>query len=63
MDELLDGAFEGKGFDYEWIPKTCSMVPLDPISWTQKENSKCQSTITMLVSTLFLPTKKDIAQI
>ena len=45
MDQLIDG---GLGEDGEWVPNTCSAIPLSPFVLT--ENAKCQTTITMMVS-------------
>ena len=44
------GSCEGVGFDQEWVPKSCSAVSLSPFAWTK--NTKCQATITMLVSNI-----------
>lgn len=52
MPELLNGTYEYEGdpadLDAEWVPNTCSVVPLSPFVWTQ--NSGCETTITMMVS-------------
>ncbi|KAL7542087.1 hypothetical protein ACHAXR_011507 [Thalassiosira sp. AJA248-18] len=46
MEKLINGSFEGEGFDMEWVPESCSAVPLSPFAWT--ENTKCKTTITMM---------------
>ena len=46
MEDLVNGTFEGWPFDQEWVPKTCSAVPLSPFAWTK--NAECQTTITMM---------------
>jgi len=46
IEEFVDGTYEGSGFDQEWVPKSCSAVPLSPFAWTQ--SAGCQRTITML---------------
>ncbi|KAL7532334.1 hypothetical protein ACHAXR_004566, partial [Thalassiosira sp. AJA248-18] len=46
MEKLMNGSFEGDGFDQEWVPGSCSAVPLSPFAWT--ENAKCKTTITMI---------------
>ncbi len=48
IEDFVDGAYAGVDFDQEWVPKSCSAVPLSPFVWT--ENTKCQATITMIVS-------------
>lgn len=48
IEDFVDGAYAGIDFDQEWVPKSCSAVPLSPFVWT--ENTKCQATITMIVS-------------
>jgi hypothetical protein len=48
IGEFVNGSYEGVGFDQEWVPKSCSAVPLSPYAWT--ENTKCQATVTMVVS-------------
>jgi hypothetical protein len=48
MDEFANGTYEGVGFDLEWVPTNCSSIPLSPFVWTR--NTKCQVTITMIVS-------------
>jgi hypothetical protein len=48
IEEFVHGAYEGVGFDQEWVPKSCTAVPLSPFAWTQ--HTKCQATITMMVS-------------
>ncbi|KAL7543573.1 hypothetical protein ACHAXR_012898 [Thalassiosira sp. AJA248-18] len=46
MEKLINGTFEGEGLDLEWVPESCSAVPLSPFAWT--ENTKCKTTITMM---------------
>lgn len=60
MAELIAGNYKGEQNNQEWIPKSCSAVPLSPFVWTK--NTKCQATISMIVSNaiclpsnLFLP--------
>ena len=48
LGEFVNGSYEGVGFDQEWVPKSCSAVSLSPFAWS--ENTKCQATITMVVS-------------
>lgn len=44
--QYLNGTYQGERFDREWMPETCSSLPLDPFTWTQE--TKCQATITMM---------------
>ena len=54
MEDLITGNFRGEESDQEWVPKTCRAVPLSPFVWT--ENTKCQVTITLIVSNTICPT-------
>mmetsp|Transcript_19215 Transcript_19215/g.40226 ORF Transcript_19215/g.40226 Transcript_19215/m.40226 type:complete len:612 (+) Transcript_19215:75-1910(+) len=45
VSSFLDGRYEGESFDQEWVPSSCSSIPLDPYTWSE---NKCQTTITML---------------
>ncbi len=46
--DIYDGNQQGSpdNFDREWVPNSCSLVPLNPFTWM--ENSKCQVTIVMM---------------
>eukprot|EP00986_Skeletonema_menzelii_P004552 scaffold1561_cov129-Skeletonema_menzelii.AAC.5 len=48
QDDILDGSQQGSpdNFDREWVPNSCSIIPLNPFAWM--ENSKCQVTIVMM---------------
>ena len=49
VSDFLNGTYSQSygpsEFDREWMPHTCSSVPLDPYTWSQH---KCQTTITMM---------------
>lgn len=46
--DIYDGNQIGSpdNFDREWVPNSCSLVPLNPFTWM--DNSKCQVTIVMM---------------
>ena len=48
QEDIFDGNQQGPAdnFDREWVPRSCSMLPLNPFAWM--EHSKCQHTIVML---------------
>lgn len=46
IEEFINGTYDGSGFDQEWVPNSCSSVPLSPFAWSQ--NAECQMTITMM---------------
>lgn len=48
QQDIFDGNKQGSpdNFDREWVPNSCSLVPLNPFTWT--DNSKCQVTIVMM---------------
>ena len=60
LGEFVNGSYEGVGFDQEWVPKSCSAVSLSPFAWT--EHTKCQATITMVVSNIiYSPQTTDVS--
>ena len=47
-NDFYNGTQQGslEEFDREWVPNSCSVVPLNPFDWMQ--HSKCQVTIAMM---------------
>ena len=44
MKDFINGRWKGVGFSQqEYIPSSCSAIPLSPFAWTQ--HTKCQATI------------------
>ena len=44
MKDFINGTLKGVGFsEQEYIPSSCSAIPLSPFTWTQ--HTKCQATI------------------
>jgi hypothetical protein len=47
QQDIFDGSQQGVTYDREWVPNSCSLVPLNPFSWTT-DNSQCRTTIIMI---------------
>ena len=47
IEDFVNGTWQGNDFDQaEWIPNSCSAVPLNPFVWTK--HTECKATITMI---------------
>ena len=44
IEDFVNGTWQGNDFDQaEWIPNSCSAVPLNPFVWTK--HTECKATI------------------
>jgi hypothetical protein len=46
QQDILNGSKQGDTYDREWVPNSCSLVPLNPFWWT--DSSQCRTTIAMI---------------
>jgi hypothetical protein len=49
MEDVINGGtYTGNElYNQEWTPQSCSLIPVSPFEWTR--NTKCQTTIIMMV--------------